>query len=78
MNLEIGNLYALILIPIIFVFMYSTFKKHKPANKNDFIILISRILIFTLLIGAFGNITLNIKRKKCFNSIYIRCIRKYG
>ena len=61
MKLEIGNLYALILIPIVFVFMYSTFKKHKPTSKNDFIILISRILIFSLLVAAFGNITLNIK-----------------
>lgn len=61
MKLEIGNLYALILIPIVVALMYSTFKKHKPRSKNDFIIFISRIIIFTLLIGAFGNITLNIK-----------------
>lgn len=61
MKLEIGNLYALILIPVVFALMYSTFKKHKPKSKNDFIIFISRIIIFTLLIGAFGNITLNIK-----------------
>lgn len=61
MSLEIGNLYALILIPIVFAFMYSTFKKHKPKSKNDFIIFISRIIIFTLLIGAFANLTLNIK-----------------
>ncbi|MBU3106415.1 VWA domain-containing protein [Clostridium gasigenes] len=61
MNLEIGNVYALILIPIIFAFMYSTFKKHKPASKNDWVILISRIIIFTLLVGAFTNISLNFK-----------------
>ena len=41
--------------------MYSTFKKHKPASKNDWVILISRIIIFTLLVGAFANITLNLK-----------------
>lgn len=61
MNIEIGNLYALILIPMIFAFMYATFKKYKISRKNDWIIFISRIIIFILLIGAFANINLNLK-----------------
>ncbi|WP_411168754.1 VWA domain-containing protein [Clostridium sp. MB05] len=61
MKIEIGNLYFLILIPIIFAFMYYSFKKYKPWSKNEVAIFISRILIFTLLILAFGNITINLK-----------------
>lgn len=61
MKIEIGNLYFLILIPIIFAFMYYSFKKYKPWSKNEIAIFISRIVIFTLLIFAFGNITINLK-----------------
>ena len=61
MKIEIGNLYFLILIPIIFAFMYYSFKKYKPWSKNEIAIFISRIVIFTLLILAFGNITINLK-----------------
>ena len=61
MKIEIGNLYFLILIPIIFAFMYYSFKKYKPWSKNEIAIFISRIVVFTLLILAFGNITINLK-----------------
>lgn len=61
MKIEIGNLYFLILIPVIFAFMYYSYKKYKPWNKNEIFIFISRIVIFTLLILAFGNITINLK-----------------
>lgn len=61
MKIEIGNLYFLILIPIIFAFMYYSFKKYKPWSKNEIAIFISRIVIFTLLIFAFGKITINLK-----------------
>jgi uncharacterized membrane protein len=61
MKIEIGNLYFLILIPIIFAFMYYSFKKYKPWSKNEVAIFISRVVIFTLLILAFGNITINLK-----------------
>lgn len=61
MKIEIGNLYFLILVPILFAFMYYTFKKYKPWNKNELVIFISRTIIFTLLILALGNITVNLK-----------------
>lgn len=61
MKIEIGNLYFLILIPVIFAFMYYRYKKYKPWSKNEIFIFISRIVIFTLLILAFGNITINLK-----------------
>ena len=61
MKIEIGNLYFLIFIPILFAFMYYTFKKYKPWNKNELVIFISRTIIFTLLILALGNITVNLK-----------------
>jgi uncharacterized membrane protein len=61
MKIEIGNLYFLILIPILFAFMYYTFKRYKPWNKNELVIFISRTIIFTLLILALGNITVNLK-----------------
>ncbi|MGL5380049.1 VWA domain-containing protein [Clostridium sp.] len=63
MKLEIGNLYALILIPLVIFFMYSTFKKYKVEGKNSIFIFISRIVIFTLLIGALSNLTLSVKGK---------------
>lgn len=61
MKIEIGNLYFLILIPVIFAFMHYSYKKYKPWSKNEIFIFISRIVIFTLLILAFGNITINLK-----------------
>lgn len=61
MKIEIGSLYFLILIPVIFAFMYYSYKKYKPWSKNEIFIFISRIVIFTLLILAFGNITINLK-----------------
>ena len=61
MKIEIGNLYFLILIPVIFAFMYYSYKKYKPWSKNEIFIFISRIVIFALLILAFGNITINLK-----------------
>lgn len=61
MKIEIGNLYFLILIPLVFAFMIYSFKKYRPWNKNELVVFISRTLIFALLILAFGNITVNLK-----------------
>ncbi len=61
MKIEIGNLYFLLFIPIVLAFMYYSFKKYKPWNRNEIVIFISRTIIFTLLILALGNITLNLK-----------------
>lgn len=61
MKIEIGNLYFLIFIPIVFAFMYYSLKKYKLYNKNEIVVFISRVIIFTLLILALGNITLNLK-----------------
>ena len=46
MKFYIENLYFLILIPIIISFMYYSIRKFKNSSKNDFLILISRIIIF--------------------------------
>ena len=61
MKIEIGNLYFLILVPLVFAFMIYSFKKYRPWNKNELVVFISRTLIFALLILAFGNITVNLK-----------------
>lgn len=67
MKIEIGNLYFLILIPVIFAFMYYSFKKYKPWSKNEIAVFISRVVIFILLILAFGNITINLKGRNISN-----------
>ena len=63
MKLDIGNLYFLILIPILIFFIYYSVKKFRSNSKNDTLILISRIVIFTLLLLSFANITISIKGK---------------
>ena len=63
MKFDIGNLYFLILIPILIFFIYYSVKKFKSNNKNEILILVSRIIIFTLLILSFANITISIKGK---------------
>lgn len=63
MKFDIGNLYFLILIPILIFFIYYSVKKFKSNNKNEVLILISRIVIFTLLLLSFANITMSIKGK---------------
>ena len=63
MKLDIGNLYFLILIPILIFFVYYSIKKFRSTSKNDNLILISRIVIFTLLLLSFANITISIKGK---------------
>ena len=63
MKLDIGNLYFLILIPILIFFIYYSVKKFRSNSKNDTLILISRIIIFTLLLLSFANITVSIKGK---------------
>ena len=63
MKLDIGNLYFLILIPILIFFVYYSVKKFRSSSKNDTLILISRIVIFTLLLLSFANITVSIKGK---------------
>ena len=63
MKLDIGNLYFLILVPILIFFIYYSVKKFRSSSKNDTLILISRIVIFTLLLLSFANITISIKGK---------------
>ena len=63
MKLDIGNLYFLILIPILIFFIYYSVKKFRSNSKNDTLILINRIVIFTLLLLSFANITISIKGK---------------
>lgn len=63
MKFDIGNLYFLILIPILIFFIYYSVKKFKNNNKNEVLILISRIVIFTLMLLSFANITISIKGK---------------
>ena len=63
MKFDIGNLYFLILIPILIFFIYYSVKKFKSNNKNEVLILISRIVIFTLMLLSFANITMSIKGK---------------
>ena len=63
MKFDIGNLYFLILIPILIFFIYYSVKKFKSNNKNEVLILISRIVIFTLMLLSFANITISIKGK---------------
>ena len=70
MKIEIGNLYFLILIPLVFAFIYYSYKKYKPFSKNELKIFISRIIIFTLLILAFGEITLSIKGRNISTVFY--------
>ena len=67
MKLNIGNLYFIILIPILIFFIYYSIKKFKIGNKNDILILISRIIIFTLLVLSFANITISIRGKNISN-----------
>ena len=71
MKIEIGNLYFLILIPLVFAFIYYSYKKYKPFSKNELKIFISRIIIFTLLILAFGEITLSIKGRNISTVFYL-------
>ena len=40
MKIEIGNLYFLIFIPIVFAFMYYSLKKYKLYNKNEIVVFI--------------------------------------
>jgi uncharacterized membrane protein len=61
MKIEIGNLYFLILLPLVFAFIYYSYKKYKPFGKNELAILISRIMIFILLVLALGNLTFSYK-----------------
>ena len=75
MKIEIGNLYFLIFIPIVFAFMYYSFKKYKPYNKNEIVVFISRVIIFTLLILALGNITLNLKQNGLSGGVYNKFIK---
>lgn len=63
MKVIIGNLYFVILIPLIIFFIYYSIKKYRIASKNELLILISRVIIFALLILSFANITLSIKGK---------------
>lgn len=63
MKINIGNLYFLILIPLVIFFFYYSINKFKSNNKNEILILLSRIVIFTLLILSFADITLSIRGK---------------
>ena len=61
MKIQIGNAYFLLVIPIIFAFMYYSFKKYKPWSKNEILVFISRIIILMLLSLALCDLTLNLK-----------------
>lgn len=66
MDIEITRIYALLLIPIILVFMYLTLKKLKGIVRKDKLVLISRIIILMLLVVGISDITLNLKgRNTC-------------
>lgn len=63
MSIEVGRIYGFILIPLVIGFLYFTSKKMKESKVQDKFPLISRILIFILLIGAFSDITLTFSGK---------------
>ena len=75
MGIEITRAYALILIPIILLFMYLTLKKLKGVVRKDKLILISRIIILMLIVIGISDITIKFKRRKYIYSIFIRCFR---
>ena len=61
MGIEITRAYALLLIPIILLFMYLTLKKLKGVVRKDKLILISRIIILMFIVIGISDITLNLK-----------------
>jgi uncharacterized membrane protein len=61
MGIEITRAYALILIPVILLFMYLTLKKLKGIVRKDKFILISRIIILILIVIGISDITINLK-----------------
>lgn len=61
MDVEITRSYALLLIPIILLFMYLILKRLKRIVRKDKLILISRIIILILLVIGISDITLNLK-----------------
>jgi len=61
MGIEITRAYALILIPVILLFMYLTLKKLKAIVRKDKLILISRIIILILIVIGISDITINLK-----------------
>lgn len=61
MKIQIGNLYFLLVIPIIFAFMYYSFRKYKPWSKNEILVFISRTIILMLLSLSLCDLTLNLK-----------------
>ncbi|EKQ51406.1 MULTISPECIES: VWA domain-containing protein [unclassified Clostridium] len=61
MGIEVTRIYALILIPIILLFMYLTLKKLKGLVRKDKLILISRITILMLIVIGISDITINLK-----------------
>lgn len=61
MGIEITRAYALILIPIISVFIYFTLKKLKGVVRKDRLTLISRIIILLLMVIGISDITLNLR-----------------
>lgn len=66
MDIEITRIYALLLIPIILIFMYLTLKRLKGIVRKDKLVLISRIIILMLLVIGISDITLNLKgRNTC-------------
>lgn len=61
MGIEITRAYALILIPVILLFMYLTLKRLKGIVRKDKLILISRIIILILIVIGISDITINLK-----------------
>lgn len=63
MSVEIGRMYALLLLPLLVAFIYFSVKRLSSFGRRENVIIISRILIFILLIIGFADITINIKGK---------------
>ena len=63
MGIEITRIYALLLIPVVLIFMYLTLKKLKGIVRKDKLVFISRILILMLIVIGICDITINLKGK---------------
>lgn len=61
MEIEISRVYMLILIPVVLLLMYLTLKKLDNIMRKDKLVLISRVMIFILLIIGICDISINIK-----------------
>lgn len=75
MDIEITGIYALLLIPIILVFIYLTLKRLKGIVRKDKLILISRIIILMLIVIGISDVTLNLKGRNTCTVFFTGCFR---